>query len=318
MLPVPLPACSMRAAPSHSQTVSQGLMPLQRPVPIPSKGAVPPRPVVSVLLQQPGKKAVVNRGHASIVKCSQVPSVTPEPPRCPVPVPSKHAASLCFPSNEAKPLIEVVAARCKPSVVSTIQSAAAEACQGAAASTKALRAVALQRSGDLMSSPSPDKAPFAQESTQVKGTVETAPKGCSAEHPIIRQGRSFLGEEGEERQACIAVVNVIKNTALTPCSPEAVMTLMVAKPSAPRSTSDEAGLVVALCQSSDGHSSPVEEASRRLGASDVSVEPLASVRHSPMTETALRQSLPFVVPVKGGQLLRAAAHAQERINRCSL
>ena len=199
-LPVLLPTCSMWAAPSRSQTVSQGLMPLQRPVPIPSKGAVPPRPVVSISMQQPGKKAVVNRGHASIVKCSQVPSVTPEPLRCPAPVPSKHAASLCFTSNKAKPLIEVVATRCKPSVVSTIQLAAAEAHQGAAASMKALRAVTLQQSGDLMSSPSPDKGPVAQESTQVKRTVETAPKGCSAKRPMNRQGHSFSGEEGEERQ----------------------------------------------------------------------------------------------------------------------
>ena len=92
----------------------------------------------------------------------------------------------------------------------------------------------------------------------------------------------------------------------------------MAKPSAPRSTSDEAGSVVALCQLSDGHLSPVEEASRRLGASVVSVEPLASARRLPKTETMLRQSLPLVVPVEGGQLLRAAAHARERINGRSL
>ena len=276
-------------------------MPLQHPVPVPSKGAVPPRPVVSVSLQQPGKKAVVNRGQASIVKRSQVASVTPEPPRRPAPVPSKRATSLRFPSDKARPLIEVVAARCRPSVVSTTQSAAAEAHQGAAASTKTLRAVALQQSGDLMSLPSPNKAPVTQESTQVKRTVETAPKGCSAEHPIIHQGRSFLGEEGEERQACITVVNVIKNAALTPCSPEAMTTLMVAKPLAPRSTSDKADLVVVLCQLLDERLPPVREAPRRLGTME------AAQKHSP----------PFVVPAVGGPLARAAAYIQERVNRRS-
>ena len=91
LTPVPLTACSMQVTSSRSQTVSEGPMPLQRLVPIPSKGAVPPRPVVSVSLQQPGKKAIVNRGQASIVERSQVASVTPEPPRCPAPVPSKGA-----------------------------------------------------------------------------------------------------------------------------------------------------------------------------------------------------------------------------------
>ena len=80
-------------------------MPLQRPAPVPSKGAIPHRPAFSMPIRSPEQKAMVSKRQTSLKLGSPLRSTAPCLLECPKATPSKHAISFRFPNGESVPLV---------------------------------------------------------------------------------------------------------------------------------------------------------------------------------------------------------------------
>ena len=217
-------------------------MPLQRPMPAPSKGAIPPRPVVSVSAKKPERKAMVNKGETGVGSFSPMCPAAPMLPKHSASSLSKRAIAPHLPNDESGLIVEAAAVRRKSSVIRNKEMGSdRNAHRIAKARSRAL--VALQWSGGLpVSAVSKDARETGHLSRAVEdgGCYSECPK-CAQEHspecsdmdrgPAVERARTppLLDEVGEERPTHI-VVNKVDDAVSTPCSPEALMAITLPAP----------------------------------------------------------------------------------------
>ncbi|KAF8694524.1 hypothetical protein AX14_002019 [Amanita brunnescens Koide BX004] len=299
---------SKASADRRSPMVSEAPMPLRYQAPVSFKGAVPHHPAVSMHVRSPERKAMVSKGQTSSKLYSPLCSAAPVLPERLEAAPSKHTIPFRSPSDESVPPV------------------------GHEAVGKAKQ---LSQAVDVAGCPVGD--PIVAPECLFKRSIDV-PRFA------IQQGQcsALLGKVGEERRGYGPIINKVPSSPRGSFSKPVLCSGMTVRQRAPDIMVNEdiganvmqcppdAGVAIELpvpafsepksavefCRSLGERLLPVEEACEQLDVSTVSAKLQAGIECSPIMETVQWQSPSLVVPV-AGQLARAAAYIQERVNRRS-
>ncbi|KAF8684003.1 hypothetical protein AX14_004173 [Amanita brunnescens Koide BX004] len=259
-------------------------------------------------VRSPERKAMVSKGQMCSKLCSPLCSAAPVLPECLEAAPSKHAIPFCSPSDE--------------SVLPVGHEAAGKAKQ-------------LSRAVDIAGCLVGD--PIVAPECLFKCSINVL-------QFAIQQGQcsALLGKVGEEQRGYGPIINKVPSSPRHSFSePMLCLGMMVQQCMPDIMVNEDIGVNVMQCPPDAGVAIelpvpafsepmsavefrwslgkcllPVEEACEQLDVSAVSAKLQAGIECSPVMETVQWQSPSLVVPV-AGQLARAAAYIQERVNRHS-